>query len=504
MEEASPPPGVYTCRGPLHHSWVSADDADKCCNGYTRETRVLRDQDGNHKLEFYWEPVVEPEGPAEPDAPSATGPADVTPPPKPADGPASGMPSSTALAHSAFFRRVAEITDDSAPAWRAFTAGLLTLRLVDRWATRQVTGREPTFKEFALVRRAIEDVDDDRMHEVLISLTDSLRTFSDADVASIPKLLFAYGLLLEDIREWPLAVDVYETALDRADVPECGDGIPLVYVRLGWCLIQLALTTEAEAIYIRGLDVANALGDVAGALRIRTAQAGLAIHLEDYARATTLLDAVIADAQSTPHVEMFARANHDRGCVAIHNGQFEDAARYLFDAFERYSDPAWRERALSDLGIALASLGVRSGARDAFHLLYASAQLAPAKAMAGINLLQLAGDEGDEASFEEWRRTMEATTLPTRTKAEFYLRLAEGYRQLRHEAPTSLAYRVLEILSHAHGLTDYLPKAEAGLRGEVTAIPVPARPVPDAIAALLDRLRDYRRQYGDKLSAPTG
>src|SRR5262249_19677743 len=156
-----------------------------CCNGFVRDKRVSRDTQGNVKLEFYWRPV-ETSAPTEPE----TLPAEIAPP-----LPMSAIEGSSeeeepqnegGLTHGAFFRRVAEIADDTSPTWREMTAGLLTLRLIDRWAARNVTGRTPTLKEYVLVRRAIDDVDDDRVHEVLLKMTDAMREFATDDVGSIP------------------------------------------------------------------------------------------------------------------------------------------------------------------------------------------------------------------------------------------------------------------------------------------------------------------------------
>src|SRR5215469_9199666 len=111
MADASTPAGIYLCTGPLKHSWVAADDAAKCCNGFVRDKRVTRDTLGNVKLEFYWR-AIEADPP-----PEVEESADIVQP-----MPLSALedaeedaesPNAGGLSHGAFFRRVAEIHEDS-------------------------------------------------------------------------------------------------------------------------------------------------------------------------------------------------------------------------------------------------------------------------------------------------------------------------------------------------------------------------------------------------------
>jgi tetratricopeptide (TPR) repeat protein len=492
VSDASTPAGVFLCTGPLKHSWVSADDAARCCNGYVREKRVSRDSHGNPRLEFFWR-KVDAAPPTEPEMLDA----DIVPAPalSSLDGDEDDEPpSGGGLSHGPFFRRVAEIADDTTPTWRALTAGLLTLRLVDRWATRNITGRTPTLKEFVLVRRTIDDIDDDRVHEVLIKMTDCMRELSADDVGSMPKLLFAYGLLLEEVSEWMLAIDVYETLLEVAKRPDDHVGIPLVYQRLGLCHRQLGRLCQASQIYQRGLRVARSLRDTSGALQIRVSEADLAMEQGEFEKASDILDAVIAEARPDREAdrETRARACHDRGSIAARYGQYEAAAPLLYEAFEGYGRVRWQLDALDDLAGVLSALGAHEGANDAYHLLYDMSEQPDIRIGAAINMMRLAGESGDTLVFEEWRQAIESGPLSTRFKAEFYLRLGEGYQRMGQRPTASLAYKLLEVLARDNALPDFATLAEAGLRGD----PPPAPPrlvcVPSGVAALVERLHERR------------
>ena len=503
MADASTPAGIYLCTGPLKHSWVAADDAAKCCNGFVRDKRVSRDSQGNVKLEFYWRPI-ETSAPMEPDVLGG----EMVPPPslsslEDAD---EEPPGPGGLSHGAFFRRVAEIAEDTSPTWREMTAGLLTLRLIDRWAARNVTGRPPSLKEYVFVRRAIDDVDDDRVHEVLLKMTDAMREFASEDVGSIPKLLFAYGLLLEEATEWPLAVDVYETLLEQAHRPDEHEGIPLVYLRLGLCHRRLGRVCQASAIYQRGLRVARMLSDTTGALRIRVSEADLAMEQGDLETATDILDEVIAEAnpEREEERETRARACHERGGIAVRLGQYEAAAPLLYEAFRGYDDTRSQVRALGDLASVLSVLGARSGARDALHLLYEMTEQPDIRLNAAIHLLRLAGEEGDLATFEEWRQAIESGPIGTRLKAQFYYRLGEGYQRLGQPSTASLAYRLLAMLARDNDLKDYAARADEGLRGD----PPPPAPqltrVSPPVGAVLTALKRSRTVLGSLAASDGG
>jgi tetratricopeptide (TPR) repeat protein len=489
---ADVPAGIHLCSGTAKHSWVDLDDALKCCNGYVRDKRVTRDDHGNARLEFYWRPVGKDE-PAEteevPDIVPAPAFSTIEAEASEAEPPAGG------LSHGAFFRRVAEIADDTSPNWRALTAGLLTLRLIDRWTVRHTTGRLPTLKEFVLVRRAIDEVDDDRVHEVLLKMTDAMREFSTDDVGSIPKLLFAYALLLEDASEWLLAIDVYETLLEQVHRPEEHDGIPLVYMRLGMSHRQLGHTSLAGAIYQRGLRVARMLSDSLGVLRIRVCEADLAIDRGDYQTASDILDEVIADARTDREAEREtrARACYERAGIAMRAKQHELAALLLYDAYDQFGDVKSQVDALTQLAAALSALGARAGARNALHLLYDLTEQADIRLDAAINLLRLAGEDGNVEAFEEWRDAIEAGPLGIRLKALFYYRLGEGYQRLGQPQTASLAYRVLVMVARDNKLADYVLRAEAGLRGDPPAPTPQMGQVPPAITTVLERLDALKR-----------
>ena len=471
---------VFHCSGPERHTWVLADDAAKCCNGYRRAQRITRDARGA-KIEFYWQPIDAP-----PDVPAA-------PEPVPARRDAPRGPLAEGVAHLSFFKRLGELEGDS-PRERALKAGLLALRLVDRWLARSETRRRPSFREFVLVRRAIDLVVDERMHDVLYKLTEVLREFAGEESAPVPTLLFGYGLLLETLLEWSVAVDVYETAIRYVRSADDQRGLPLVYCRLAFCHRQLGNVDDAARAYEDGRALARAAGDTATELRIRTGEGAIALLRGNVPEAIAILDAVMREAREGGYRDAFARASHDRGHVALMQDADEQAASYFSTALEAYADPAQRERALEDLAWTLSRLGARDAARDAFFIAEATAVEQDTRAQAAINLLRFAAEDGDEIGFEHHRRAVgDPSQLPARLQAELHWRLADGYGLLGLGARAVEHYRIMGEIAGKYRLNEYTYIAEAGRRG-LRALTRDAAPVPESLTEVVDNLRDRRRQ----------
>ena len=268
-----------------------------------------------------------------------------------------------ALPHLAFFDRLAALGDAHSPRRHVLVSGMLTLRLLDRWATRDVSGRDPTLREFVLLRQLIEGIDDHCARDVLLRLTDNVKAVTTADVGPIPVLLFSYGLLLEDLGEWAPAIDVYETAREYSRGPDDKSGLPLVYVRLGYCCRQLGLLDKAADAYREGERIATAIGDQAAVLRVRNAEGCLAMHRGNMPDAVRLLEGVVFAAQADGHRAAEAMATHDRGLAEMKMGKYVSAAASLFAALELYDEVLQQERALEDLATVLTHgrAGIRAG-----------------------------------------------------------------------------------------------------------------------------------------------
>src|SRR5581483_11954658 len=120
-----------------------------------------------------------------------------------------------ALRHIAYFQALGE-SEAGTREWEATSAGLVVLRLVDRWVWRHVRERAPTFREFVTVRRAVGRVAPGALRAALEDLASSVAVFSGARVPPVNDCLMAYAQALQDGAQWSLAADVYDTVLMNA------------------------------------------------------------------------------------------------------------------------------------------------------------------------------------------------------------------------------------------------------------------------------------------------
>src|SRR5579862_7019550 len=105
------------------------------------------------------------------------------------------------LAHLAFFETAGEQTEEQ-PSYRAAVAGLLSMRLVDRWVMTASGERPATLRELESVRRAIELVEAGPIREVLRNLDAALTTSWGKFARQVPVVLSAYAGLLKREEVW--------------------------------------------------------------------------------------------------------------------------------------------------------------------------------------------------------------------------------------------------------------------------------------------------------------
>lgn len=470
-------PRIYECCGPERHTWLDRDDAAKCCNGYRREKRIIRDEDGA-RLEFYWQAVETPvtaDGQLQPAGQLRATPREIN-----------------LLGHTPFFDRLAQFTDTAAPAWKSICAGMLTMRVIDRYAADRESARAPTFREYHWVRSAVDELEEGQVRDVLGALLDAARGIDESKTLSIPKLLFSYAWLLEDEAEWGVAEDVYNTVIEHANNLDEPDARPWSYCRLAYCLRQQGNVKDAAGALRRGRKVARDLKDVPAELRLRVAEANLTIHRGNISLASAQLDAVIADARSAGAPEALARALHDRGVLAREGDRHEEAAALLYEAYVTYTDEQLQVRVLHDLALTAKDLGWRDTARDAFLVLYLDGSRRESHLVAAINLMEIAADDGDAVSFERYRQALEDQPLSARHAASFQLRAAEGYRRFGRRSFAEVAYRTLLRHAEDHGLNEFIVKALDGLKADAPSPPLRSAPVPVQFAPVATTLRSRR------------
>src|SRR5579859_2974247 len=242
------------------------------------------------------------------------------------------------LAHLAFFEAAGDQTEDQ-PDYRAAVAGLLAMRLVDRWVLAGAGDRPPTLRELEAVRRAIEQVDHGPVREILRNLDAALTTSWGKLARHVPVVLAAYAGILKKEGIFACAADVYSSVASVAPLCDGKELVPPAYLDMAYCYRQIGgRLVEAERAYRRAGAIANLQGDECNALLSRVGLANVHTDRGNLPMAQETLDALIQEISTRPSpidgqlIDVLARARHDRGVVAYRRNDSQTAAAYFHAA----------------------------------------------------------------------------------------------------------------------------------------------------------------------------
>ena len=312
--------------------------------------------------------------------------------------------------------------------WRSAKAGLVVLRLFDEWVEHGPFPKGGDPWGVHAVRGAVNDMDVGNPTRLI--LADIVDAIADgADRAELTPRLLAYARALHYGAEWRLSADVYHTVISHAHPIEEADSVIDANMQYGYCARMLGRWDEAEVAYSQAAEIAVAVGDIVKVLRARVADAKLAIDRGNLPKAQEILDETISRATDPEGklAEVRAIALQDRAAVAHLRGDYESAVRFAYEALDGLTQPAARDRVLSDIAAAFIELGVLSAARDALVVLAATAQEQYIRWAATVNLLEVAARERCEPVFEQYRRELADAAMPASLDASYYLVVGKGY-----------------------------------------------------------------------------
>src|SRR5688500_1706547 len=396
------------------------------------------------------------------------------------------------LRHLAYFEALAGLEETDAK-WRSTSAGLVVLRLFDDWMEHGPFPGGGNGWGLHSVRGAVDAVDvGNPTRLILADIVDAIA--NGAERASLTPRLLAYARALHYGADWGLSADVYHTVISHAHPIEEADSVIDANMQYGYCARMLGKWDEAQMAYSQAGEIAVAIGDIVKVLRARVADAKLAIDRGNLPKAEEILDETIARATDREGKlrETRALAVHERAGVALLRGDYETAVRFAYEALDGMTNPASRDRVLSDIAAAFIELGVLSAARDALVVLAATAQEQYIRWAATVNLLEVAGREGCEPVFEQYRRELASAQLPASLEANYYLVVGKGYAGFgRVEPARSALTKAIDVATH-HAFHQLVHAAEAELRelerAEVTRRKVsdyqPSADVEEIVAAI--------------------
>jgi hypothetical protein len=367
------------------------------------------------------------------------------------------------LRHAAFFEALA-MQDPAGASWRATSAGLVTLRLVDRWMRLRDDGRLVPVEAVRAVRRAVNRVGrGGPFRGPLDALSCAVSGALYNDGPSVTSCLVAYAWALHASAQWALALDVYLTFIEYATAPE---------------------DVEARADAVFRIQACRRMLELRGTLLADIGVANVALERGNLPAAQAILEGVCAAAGDMGDV--LARATHDLGYVCYHRatahpgGQvntayLDRAAQHFFAAFRLYGDAPHRDRALVDLATTLSARGLTSAARDGFYALY--------------HLLDVASREGDLEAFDHYAAVLVQASLPPAQLARVHLLSGDGARRFGRVQHARWSYARAIQIAEAHEVNEVLVLAEAAQGALAREDPLPSESRAEAPGALAPVIR---------------
>jgi tetratricopeptide (TPR) repeat protein len=400
------------------------------------------------------------------------------------------------MRHRPFFTELASLGDGD-PSWRAVTAGLVVLRLVEAWVEEGAGVVAADSWGVRSVRTAIEDMPVGMPARTLLGgVVDALISARGGDLHAVAPRLMAYARSLDLDAHWALAADVYETILNHVHPVEDADVAVNALLRRGYCLRQTGDLTGASAVYSTAAEVATRCGDIIGALHARIGEAKVLAAKGNLPAADALLEDTVARASEHELTEVRSIATHDRSYIAHMRGQYDAAVRFAYDAMRESTSERERDRILGDLAGSFYMLGLKSAARDAFSIIAATAQEQYQRWVATINLMELAAEEGVSLQFERFRQQLAAAKLPPLLRTQFELHVGRGYQSFGEFSAAQTWLERAARSASAHSLNQFLFEAESALaNNEPKDTPRPTATtfeIPADVSEIAEDLKEMR------------
>ncbi len=402
--------------------------------------------------------------------------------------------------HLPYFTELAAL-EDTDPSWRAVSAGLVLLRLVDAWIEEGAAVVAADGWGVRSVAAAIEEMPAGLpARAILSSALDVLTTARGGDMHAIAPRLMAYARSLDLDGKWALAADVYDTVIAHVHPEEESEIAVNALLRRGHCLRELGELTAAADAFTTAGEIAHRTGDMIGALRARIGEAKIVVARGNLPAADDMLDRAVALADSHNLIEVRSLATHERAHIAHSRGQYDIAIRFAYQAMHDSVSDSERDRILNDLAGSFSMLGVKSAARDAFLILAATAREQFQRWAATINLMELSAEDGMEIQFERYRQQLASANLPPILLTQFELHVGTGYRMLGDTDAAMVWLERAQETAARYSFNRFVFAAEQAMSANSTHFSrteaASAFDIPRDVERIAEELKDLRRLTG--------
>ena len=330
------------------------------------------------------------------------------------------------IRHQIYFDTLGTMREDSA-AWRSVFAGLSVMRLVDTFTDAGSASKPAAgWAELHSVRAAIEEMSEgDPMRGVLTAVVEEVSTRKAVD-DTVSRTLMAYGRALDSEASWSLATDVFATVA-KLTKPERNARLAVeANVAVGGAARRNGDWDTSARAYSQAAYIADTLGDHAGVLTVQVGIANTYFAKGNLPQAQTILDDVIVQARDQDLANVLGMALHSRAAISHLRGDYGQALKLAYEAFNLTADTSERELILSDIAAGFSALDMRDSARDALLIASATSQGKRARWQATINLLELAGIDQDEKSFDGHNAELRNAPMGPWLRSHYLLILGEG------------------------------------------------------------------------------
>jgi tetratricopeptide (TPR) repeat protein len=331
------------------------------------------------------------------------------------------------IRHQKYFE-VLSTLDENSESWLPTLAGLAVLERVDAIRDDPSVARGDWTGSAAVVETIGRISDGNPLRRSLMRVVQNLRC-DKIEWAQVNDSLFGFGRALDMDGSWTLAVDVFATVADIARE----DDEPKVAIEATTALGGAARRSgdwdrSAEG-YADAAHLASALGDKALGLTVRVGTANTLMARGNLPEAKSVLDEVIAEAESSKLQGVAGLALHSRATVAHLEKQYADAVTLAYRALENTTNATFRDNITSDIAAAFVELGMHDAGRDANLVLSITSRYQWVRSQATLNLMELAAMNGMEEAFEGYANQLKAAPLDPRLRSYFLLYYGQGCEQ---------------------------------------------------------------------------
>jgi tetratricopeptide (TPR) repeat protein len=313
------------------------------------------------------------------------------------------------------------------------------------------------------VRSSIEDVSaGDPIRGVLNAVLEETIARGTIDEV-VCRSLLAYGRALDYEASWALAIDVFQT-VSNLTRPEKNAKLAVeAHIAVGGAARRNGEWETSARAYSQAAYIADTMGDRQGVLTVQVGIANTYLAKGNVPQAQSILDDVLMQAHEQGYEDVEAVGLHSRAVVATRRGEFAEGLKLAHTALGLTKRAAERDAILEDIGGLFSELGMYDSARDAHLILAATAQSKLVRWSATVNLMELAGLEGQEKAFDDYARELAAEPLNPWVRAHFLLFLGEGFARLGRTEAAKEALQEAVRFAETNQIHQIVFKAESAL-----------------------------------------